>query len=180
MAGVRGLTEGRKKERKRQPPSELLLLHTDFCSVFMFINLPCPGRLFISALKCLLQHSAGVQGAISFVKNKNIIYQRKWTWSLQREGRSDHLMNLLPCSHPADTGSVTWDQACGQKRRVKADRQGNPFSFFWIQRLSDYRLLTTHASCWVEGTCRTETALLFAFWSFIPSSVCLFHMSCLN
>lgn len=63
--------------------------------------------------------------------------------------RSDHLMDLMLCCHPVDTSSATWDQASRWKRRVKADRQGNPFSFLWKQRASDYRLLTTQ--CFLLG-----------------------------
>lgn len=44
-----------------------------------------------------------------------------------------------------------------------------PFHSFCIQRPSYYSLLTTNASCRVEGAGITETASLFAFWSVIPS-----------
>lgn len=58
---------------------------------------------------------------------------------------------------------------------METDRQGNPFSFLCIQRLSYYSLLTTNASCRVEGASITETASLFAFWSVIHSCLCLFR-----
>ena len=72
-----GLEEGRKKERKHQPQTGLQLLCCSFCPLCTFINLSCPGRLFISELKChIIISFNSVQDAISFGKNINMICQR--------------------------------------------------------------------------------------------------------
>lgn len=65
FVSLRGLTPVRKyvhlllrKEGRKggnaKPPTELLLLCSDFCPLCVFVNLPCPGRLFFFVMKCSL------------------------------------------------------------------------------------------------------------------------------
>lgn len=158
MTGVGGgLTEGRKKGRKHRRQAELQLLLSDFCPVCMLINLPCPGSLegclctetYITTLhQCPRCHFLWQKQKYYLLENMSWVHR----------GKGDQITWWIYC--PADTGSVTWDQGLRQKRRVKTYHPGNSFSFFWIQRLCDYRLLTTNASCWVEGAGLTDSLIV--------------------
>lgn len=132
----------------------------------MFINLPCPGKLCISAMKAHLNHSTSFQGAISSGRNKNTIRQKFEPERSQGKGETrspDGFTALLPSGRLRQCDLRSCLQAEKKKRRAEAARQGTPGSFHRIRRLCDYRLPTTNASCWLERSWTDRHRLIVCF-----------------
>lgn len=146
MSGV----SGRKEEREETSALDVvavLTLRSDFCPVCMFVNLSCPGRLFIYVAKCPLQHCTSVQCAISFGKTVNVNCQRIWARGSQGKGRSDHLMDLMLSSG--------WHWQCdlrlGLKAKQASEGRSSGKSLFIPLGTKTLLLWVTHNKCFLSG-----------------------------
>lgn len=146
MSGV----SGRKEEREETSAWDgvaVLTLRSDFCPVCMFVNLSCPGRLFIYVAKCPLQHCTSVHCAFSFGKTVNVNCQRIWARGSQGKGRSDHLMDLMLSSG--------WHWQCdlrlGLKAKQASEGRSSGKSLFIPLGTKTLLLWVTHNKCFLSG-----------------------------
>lgn len=144
----------------------------------MFINLTCPGKLFIFAMKSPFKALQQFPSCHFLWQKQKILSARNLSRIVHSQGRGeirspDGFTAPLPSGRLRHCDLRSCLQAEKRKKgRVQADHQGNPVSFFRIQRLCDYRLVTTNASFWLKRS-RTDRDKLIVCFLMADSFLCL-------